>query len=76
MKKTKRIQKQLEGLLTTQDLCRKYNVTAMTINHWRRRGMPAVVIDGSERDTVRFVPEETCRWIGMNRKMPVLQKTG
>jgi hypothetical protein len=62
-KLTKSIQILIDRTLTTQDLCRKHNVTAMTINAWRRRGLPCIVIKGDRRPSIRFVKTESADWI-------------
>jgi phage terminase Nu1 subunit (DNA packaging protein) len=69
MSKSLELQNKLKGLVTTQHLARKYNVTSMTIDHWRKRGMPAVVIDGTRRDTIRFVPDEVSSWVKSKRRL-------
>jgi Homeodomain-like domain len=55
----------LRRLWTVQKICRKYNVTPMTVYHWRNRRtypLPTVVLPGYGRATVRFVPEEVIAW--------------
>jgi hypothetical protein len=62
------LQKALKGLWTVQTLCQKYRVTPMTIRLWRvKEGLPAVVIEGEKRPTLRFVPSEAKAWMKSNR---------
>lgn len=66
MTATNVLQKQLDGLLrqtwTAQDIRDRYHVTAMTVHLWRGRGLPAVVIPGTARPTVRFVKSDVIAW--------------
>lgn len=66
----RKIEKLLRGLVTSQDLKKKYKVTDMSIVNWRRRGLPAVVLgrDG-KGDIVRFVPIEVEAWRKKMRKV-------
>lgn len=57
------LQKQLEGLWTTQDLIRRFRVTAMTIHQWRQtRNLPALVLEGAGRPAIRYVPDDIRNW--------------
>ena len=57
------LQKKLEGLWTTQDLVRRFRVTAMTIHQWRQaRDLPALVLEGEGRPAIRYVPEDVRAW--------------
>jgi hypothetical protein len=61
--KSKAIQKQVDGLWTVGDLRHRFRVTGMTVHLWRtNRGLPAVVIGGGLRPTIRFVPAEVRTW--------------
>jgi hypothetical protein len=53
----------LDRTWTTQRMCKKHGVTPMTINAWRARGMPAVVIKGTARPSIRFIPAEANAWV-------------
>lgn len=45
----------LDDLLPMADVCRAFNRSELTILHWRqRKGMPYVLITGSQRPTIRF----------------------
>lgn len=61
--KSNALQKRLTDCWNTQDLMRRFRVTAMTIHLWRdQRGLPAVIIPGDKRPTIRFIPEEVQKW--------------
>ena len=61
------LQKKLNELWNTQDLMSRFRVTAMTIHLWREnRGLPALVIPGDKRDTVRFIPLDVQNWARVN----------
>jgi hypothetical protein len=62
------LQKKLDDLWSTQDLMVRFRVTAMTIHLWREnRALPALVIPGAKRPTVRFVPTEVENWAKSNK---------
>lgn len=62
-----KLQEQLNSMLTTADLCRMFQKTPMTIHLWRKnKGLPAVVIPGGKRPTVRFVAKDVIRWAKKN----------
>ncbi len=51
------------SLLTVPDLTRMFGVTPMTIHNWRKdRGLPAVVIPGYARPTIRFQLPAVIAW--------------
>jgi hypothetical protein len=55
--------KVLDECWTTQELTRKFRVTAMTINTWRRqKDLPCIPIRGDVRPSLRFVPDEVRAW--------------
>lgn len=61
------LQDQLNKLWTTTDLCRRFKKEPMTIYLWRRdRKLPAIIIPGSSRPTVRFVPDDVRKWAANN----------
>jgi hypothetical protein len=68
-----KIQAQFNHLWTTQNLCRLFGCTPMTITNWRRnKDLPTIIIPGGLKPTVRFVPQDILRWarrnkIGVNR---------
>lgn len=62
---TQNLRTELDELWTTQDLIKRFRVTAMTIRQWRQRegrALPALVLKGAGRDAVRFVPREVIAW--------------
>lgn len=61
---SKRIQTQLDQLLTVQELRRGFNgVTAVTIHTWRHtKDLPTIVVRGTERDSIRFYLPDVQRW--------------
>lgn len=68
-KQTADLQKSLDQLWTTQDLCSRFasEPTAMTIFTWRRdRGLPFIKVPGTKRDTIRFVPNDVKAWARKN----------
>ena len=61
------LQQQLSELWTVNDICARYGVTKMTVFLWRRdRGLPAVVIEGEKRPSIRFVPDDVKAWARAN----------
>ena len=65
------LQKKLGGLWTTRDLVQKFRVTAMTIHQWRQaRELPALVLEGTGRPAVRYVPDEVRSW-AKKRNVPL-----
>ena len=67
MTKTEELQKKLKDLWTMQDLERKFKRSPMTVYSWARRGdLPVVVIPGTARPTLRFVPEDVKKWAKKN----------
>lgn len=52
----------LTGLLTTKQIARMWRVVPMTIQNWRRRGCPSVVIPGDRRAAVRWRLEDVVEW--------------
>lgn len=59
---TTAIQKQLNALWTAQDVAEHFNVTPMAIYLWRERGLPCVILPGTSRPAVRFVPADVREW--------------
>lgn len=71
------IQRLVDRLLTVQDLCRRFDVTAMTINHWRNREtgkLPSVVIKGDRRPSIRFVPSDVSKWARVHLRRKITPK--
>lgn len=63
------LQRQLEGLWTTQDLIRRFRKSAMTIHQWRQsRALPALVLEGDGRPAIRYVPDEIRAWALVNKQ--------
>lgn len=63
MRTASRLNKELGDLWTMQDICQALRVTPMTVTAWRKqRDLPTVVLPGSLRNAVRFIPEEIAAW--------------
>lgn len=61
------LQATLDALSTTQDLCRMFERTPMTIHLWRKhKDLPAIVIPGESRPTIRFVIGDVLAWAKVN----------
>lgn len=61
--RTRRLQQQLTDLWTVEEVARKFGVTTMTIHNWRNdKGLPSIVIPGTDRPAVRFVPDDVRKW--------------
>jgi hypothetical protein len=58
----------IEDLLTSEDLCRIFRKTPLTIINWRKGGMPTVIIRGSKRNTIRFRRNDVMKWAQENGK--------
>lgn len=64
---TNQLQDQLEGLWTTDDVCKVLHRTAMTIHAWRStRDLPAVEVPGAKRPAIRFVASDVLAWAKEN----------
>lgn len=64
---THQLQKQLEALWTTADVCSVLRRTSMTVHTWRQtRGLPALEVPGSKRPAIRFVPSDVYAWAKKN----------
>lgn len=64
---THQLQKQLQALWTTADVCRILRRTSMTVHTWRQtRGLPALEVPGSKRPAIRFVPDDVYAWARNN----------
>jgi hypothetical protein len=62
------IQFQYDNLWTTQDLCRLFGKTPMTIFSWRHaKDLPTIIIPGGFKRTVRFVPKDVLTWARDNK---------
>lgn len=61
--KSSDLQRAINRTWTTTRLAARYRTSVMTIHQWRKQGMPAVVINGDSRPSVRFVFSEVSRWI-------------
>lgn len=76
------LQKTLSKLLTSNDLCKMFQVTPMTIHTWRKdRNLPTLVIsggqDGSDRAAIRFHPDDIRQWAktqGLTSRMPSVKR--
>jgi len=61
--RTSDLQKHINSLWTSDDVCAYFGVTPMTVYLWRQnRGLPALVFPGNARNAVRFVPDEVRAW--------------
>lgn len=64
----------LADLLTIHDICELFGVKQMSIWSWRHRPsdpLPAIVIPGNKRHTLRFKFDDVEAWgIRNNKKMP------
>jgi len=65
---SKQLQSVLNKLWTTQHICKKFEVSAMTVGAWRARGLPHIVVKGSERPSIRFIKKEAASWIKLHTK--------
>lgn len=68
---SKALERALRDCWTVSDLQKRFRKSGMTIHLWRvNRGLPAVVIEGSGRAAIRFIPEEVRAWAEkMEQKM-------
>lgn len=67
MRTAENIMQTLRDLWTIEDVCERLSRTPVTIATWRReRNLPTVIIPGSLRPTIRFVPEEVTAWAKEN----------
>lgn len=64
---SKQLQKVLDKLWTSQTICERYSITAMTVGAWRSAGLPCIVIKGASRPSIRFIPKEAKSWIKANK---------
>ena len=55
-----------DDLLTTEDLCKITKLTRMTIERYRKQGMPFVVIG---KRNIRFEKEPTLNWLKNRSKL-------
>lgn len=64
---SRELQAQMNCLWTVQEICARFNVTAMTVGQWCKRDKPLPHISirgyGYTRPTLRFVPTEADKWI-------------
>ena len=58
----------LEGLMTARDVSTLFNRKLVTLELWKKQGMPYVRIKGDDRDTIRFVLQDLIKWAQDNRK--------
>jgi hypothetical protein len=76
---TKKLQTELDRLLTVQELKKGFgNVAAVTIHTWRnRKELPHLVVRGAARDSIRFYLPDVQKWAkqsGRKLNLKVLQK--
>ena len=50
-----------EKLLTTKELANELNVVPMTINRWKKKGLP--YLQASKNGTVRFILKDVVKWL-------------
>lgn len=61
--KPKQLREAISKLWTIKDVQDHFGVSGMTIHHWRnRKGLPTVIIPGTGRATIRFIPAEVIDW--------------
>jgi len=60
---SKDLQSTINKTWTVQDVCARFKTTVMTVHAWRDRGCPCIVINGTARPTIRFLPTEAGPWI-------------
>lgn len=64
-----KVQIYLNTLMTSNQTARAFKVSEMTIRAWRlSKGLPALVITGEQRPTVRFDPVMLKNWAAQNGK--------
>lgn len=68
MTTSKALEIAINATWSAQRVCRKYDITIMTLHAWRKRGMPCIAIKGDKRPALRFVPKEIAPWIKAYRK--------
>lgn len=70
---TEALQRQLDRLWTSIDVEKFFNVSPMTVHLWRKKdGLPAVVIKGDKRPSIRFVPKDVQAWARRTKRKPSL----
>lgn len=63
------LQETLNRLWTVQDLISRFRVTHQTIHNWRKEsGLPAIDVPGTNRNTLRFIPEDVRAWAKRKQK--------
>jgi hypothetical protein len=65
---SKDLERAINATWTTQKLCREMNAGPMTIQVWRSKGLPCIIIMGDKRPSIRFNPKEAKQWIKTHRK--------
>ena len=64
------LQQRLDGLLTTEEVAKRFNRSVMTISLWRRqRGLPAIEIPIGRRILTRFIGPDVAYWARRNNEM-------
>ena len=71
---TKSLQKRVIRLQTARQLAKVHHVSEMAIHLWREKGLPCVVIPGTVRPAVRFVPEDVRAWLAAQHAARVLNR--
>jgi hypothetical protein len=63
MLSSNRLRKELDDLLTTRELARRFKVSTMTIYNWRRyQKLPVIIIDATNKHAVRFHQGDVNKW--------------
>jgi len=66
--KTAALQKQLDRLITVKQAMYMFDVSQPTIQSWRDKGMPTVIVKSKERPAIRFVVDDIKAWAKENGK--------
>jgi len=69
------IEDQVNRLLTTEDICKMFQVTYMTVYTWKnKRGLPCVTINGENRATIRYHPDDVNKWAAREGLRPLMSR--
>ena len=57
------MERTVDDLLTSAEVCKMFNVTPMTLYNWRqRKDFPFVTIRGTTTDAIRFNRDDVVTW--------------
>lgn len=69
------LEEQVNQLLTTEDICKMFGVTYMTVYTWKNtRGLPHITIRGESRSTIRYHPYDVSNWAAREGLRPVMAR--